>query len=294
MGTNTGSKLALALVFLALASNMGAQTLPAAALKQDRGFTAGVEFDGSFDSSANVYEIDSTIGYNFGKHFTMDLGLPFYFAQSPTDTSTGQSNSSNQFGNPALGLHFKFPNPVFGYNMNLTATFPTAKTGHGFSTGRVTYDWSNHVEHGFSWLTPFVDAGIANSILDTRLYHRPYTSLGYNAHFAAGAKRDIWKFFTVEASAYDILPWGEQKIYSRVAGQTATSVQHGRVFQANAVNTGTADIARDYGYSATLEAGPSAYLDLGVGYARSVRYVLNTVSFSVGVNLGSLTKRTSH
>jgi hypothetical protein len=139
-----------------------------------------------------------------------------------------------------------------------------------------------------------VDAGIANSILDTRLYHRPYTSLGYNAHFAAGAKRDIWKFFTVEASAYDILPWGEQKIYSRVAGQTATSVQHGRVFQANAVNTGTADIARDYGYSATLEAGPSAYLDLGVGYARSVRYALNTVSFSVGVNLGSLTKRTSH
>jgi len=51
--------------------------------------------------------------------------------------------------------------------------------------------------------------------------------------------------------------------------------------------------SRDNGYSASLGASPSPYLDLGVGYTRSVRYALNTVSFSVGVNLGSLAKRNS-
>ncbi|HYN16363.1 MAG TPA: hypothetical protein VES66_11315 [Terriglobales bacterium] len=285
---------ALFLLFLMVVSNLTAQAPPMAAMKSEKGVTASVEFDGSLDSSGNVYELDSSIGYNFGGHFAMDLGIPFYLAQSPTGTPGGRS-SSHQIGDPALGLHFKFPNPTLSYNTNLTGTFPTASR-HGFSTGRVTYDWSNHFDHAFSWLTPFVDAGVANSIMDSRLYHRPYTTLGYNAHFAAGAKKDVWKFFTAGASAYDILPWGSQKIYSRVAGQSANpnAGKHGRVFQTNAVTTGTADISRDNGYAATLEASPSPYLDLGVGYARSVRYALNTVSFSVGVNLGSIARRSSH
>ena len=294
-GTHCKATFAFISLVLALPSNVGAQTQPPAPLNQDRGFTAAVEFDGSFDSSGKVYEIDSSVGYNFGRHFAMDLGLPFYLAQSPTD-ATGKSSSSSQLGDPALGLHLKFPSPTLSYGTNLTGTFPTTGTRHGFSTGRVTYDWSNHFDHGFSWLTPFVDAGVANSIMDSRLYHRPYTTLGYNAHFAAGAKKDVWEFFTVGASAYDILPWGPQKIYSRVAGQSASpnAGKHGRVFETSAVTTGTADIARDNGYSATLEASPSAYLDLGVGYTRSVRYALNTVSFSVGVNLGTIARRNSH
>jgi len=161
----------------------------------------------------------------------------------------------------------------------------------------VTYDWSNHFDHAFSFLTPFVDAGVANSIMDTRLYHRLYTTLGYNAHFGAGASKDVWKFFTVSASAYDILPWGPQKIYSRVAGlqsgNNPLAGKHGRVFETSTVTSGGASLTSDNGYSASLDASPTPVLDLGVGYTRSVRYALNTVSFSVGVNVGALAKRNS-
>jgi hypothetical protein len=282
----------LFLSFLIVAVELAAQT--PTAVKQENGMTASLEFDGSSDSSGTIYELDPSIGYAFSGHFAMGLGVPVYFAQS---SATGKSNSAYQVGDPALGLQFKFPNPGLSYNTNLTGVFPTANTKHGFSTGRVTYDWSNHFDHAFSFLTPFVEAGVANSIMDTRLYHRPYTTLGSNAHFAAGANKDVWKFFTVCASAYDILPWGTQKIYSRVpglqSGSNPLAGRHGRVFETSATTSGDASLTRDNGYSASLDASPSPYLDLGVGYTRSIHYALNTVSFSVGVNIGSLAKRNS-
>ena len=278
--------------FLIVASELVAQAPPAA--KQEKGVTASLEFDGSADSSGAVYELDSSVGYAFSNHFAIGLGLPIYFAQS---SSSGQSNSVYQVGDPSLGLQFKFPSPRLSYNTNLTGVFPTANTKHGFSTGRVTYDWSNHFDHASSFLTPFVDAGVANSIMDTRLHHRPYTTLGYNAHLGAGANKDVWKFFTASASAYDILPWGPQKIYSRVAelqsGSNPSAGKHGRVFETSATTSGDASLTRDNGYSASLDASPNRFLDLGVGYTRSVRYALNTVSFSVGVNIGSLTRKSS-
>ena len=289
--TRRNTAVVLLVSLLIVVSELFAQVPPAA--KQEAGMTASLEFDGSYDSSGAVYELDSSIGYAFSGHFAMGLGVPVYFAQS---SSSGQSNSVYQVGDPSLGLQFKFPNPQLTYNTNLTGVFPTANTKHGFSTGRVTYDWSNHFDHAFSLLTPFVDAGVANSIMDTRLYHRPYTTLGYNAHFAAGANKDVWKFFTVSASAYDILPWGPQKIYSRVAGlQSGNPLagKHGRVFETSTVTSGGASLTRDNGYSASLDASPTPVLDLGVGYTRSVRYALNTVSFSVGVNVGALAKKTS-
>ena len=283
----------LLFLFFVTLSPMAAQAPPP--VQQQKGVTATVELDGSLGSSGNVYELDSSLGYSFGGHFAMDLGVPFYFAQTPTSASQ-QGSIFHQIGDPALGLHFKFPNPSLSYGTNLTGVFPTANTRHGFSTGRVTYDWSNHFDHAFSWLTPFVDAGLANSIMDSRLYHRPYTTLGYNAHFAAGANKDLWKFFTAGASAYAVLPWGPQKIYSRVLGlqSTRNAGGHGRVFETSAVTSGGASIDRDNGYSATLEASPSPYLDLGIGYSRCVRYALNTVWFSVGVNLAAPGRKRSH
>jgi hypothetical protein len=285
-----------AVVFLAslltVASELVAQAPPAG--KQEKGMTASVEFDGSSDSSGAVYELDSGLGYAFSRRFAIGLGVPVYFAQS---SSSGTSNSVYQLGDPSLALQLKFPNAQLSYNTSLTGVFPTANTKHGFSTGRVTYDWSNHVDHAFSFLTPFVDAGVANSIMDTRLYHRPYTTLGYDAHFGAGANKDVWKFFTVSASAYDILPWGPQKMYSRIAGlQSGSSPlagKHGRVFETSTTTSGGASLTRDNGYSASLDANPTPFLDLGVGYTRSVRYALNTISFSVGVNIGSLAKKNS-
>ena len=290
--TRRNTAVVFILSLLMVASELAAQAPPAAS--QEKGMTASVEFDGSSNSSGAVYELDSGVGYAFSGHFAMGLGVPVYFSQS---SSSGTSNSVYQLGDPSLGLQFKFPNPQLSYNTSLTGVVPTANTKHGFSTGRVTYDWSNHFDHAFSFVTPFVDAGVGNSIMDTRLYHRPYTTLGYNAHFAAGANKDLWKFFTVSASAYDILPWGPQKMYSRIAGLQSganpLAGKHGRVFETSTSTSGGASLTSDNGYSASIDANPTPFLDLGMGYTRSVRYALNTISFSVGVNIGSLSKKNS-
>ena len=290
--TRLNTAVIFLLPLLIVAPELAAQAPPAA--NQEKGMTESVEFDGSSNSSGAVYELDSGVGYAFSRHFAIGLGVPVYFAQSST---SGKSNSVYQLGDPSLGLQFKFPNPQLSYNTSLTGVFPTATTKHGFSTGRVTYDWSNHLDHAFSFLTPFVDAGVANSIMDTRLYHRPYTTLGYNAQFGAGANKDVWKFFTASAAAYDILPWGPQKMYSRIVGlQSGTNPlagKHGRVFEASASTSGSASLTRDNGYSASLDANPTRFLDLGMGFTRSVRYALNTISFTVGVNIGSLSKKNS-
>jgi hypothetical protein len=98
-------------------------------------------------------------------------------------------------------------------------------------------------------------------------------------------------------SAYDIAPWGTQILASRVVQSGAAgspgAAKHGRVFEKAHQTTGTATLARDNGFTAGLSMSPRPYLDLSLGYSRSVHYALNTVSFGVGVNLSSLLGKTS-
>jgi hypothetical protein len=277
---------------LFLVPTLAAQSghIPPPAQPNDTGWTAGVEFDGSSDSDGQVYELDSSLGYKFSKHVAVGTGLPFYLVQP----SGSGSSSTHAFGNPHLGLQLLFPNPALTYNSSVTGFIPTADTSRGLSTGRFTYDWNNHFDHAFSSLTPFLDAGLGNTVVDDRLFHRPFTTLGFVSHFSAGSKLDVWKFFSVMASAYDILPAGPQKMYSRLVSRSATGsgpISHGRAFERNGVTSGSADLTRDNGYSAALDANPSPYLDLELGYTHSVHYDFNTVSFSIGLNLGSLAKK---
>jgi len=69
------------------------------------------------------------------------------------------------------------------------------------------------------------------------------------------------------------------------------SGSHGRVFEQNQQTTGGADIAKDNGFAALVDANPTPYLDMELGYTRSVHYALNSVSFGVGVNVGYLARR---
>ena len=264
--------LLITVVPVAAQSNSASRPNP----QDDKGFTSYAEFGGSSDPDGRVFELDSSVGYNFTKHFGMDMGVPIYFVLASSST-TGGSNSSNGLGNPHLDLRLKFNNPAVNFGSVLTGSAPTADSKKGLSTGRATFDWTNRFDRSFSRFTPFAEVGIANTIADSRLFKRPYTSLGFNTHFQAGGNVDLWKFFGAGASAYDILPSGQQTIFSKVAKSQET--------------TGGAEIARDNGYSAWLDANPTACLDLELGYTHSAHYALNAVSFSVGVNLGHLVRK---
>jgi hypothetical protein len=240
--------------------------------------------------------LDSSVGYNFNQHFDADLGLPIYFVHSSGSTTSGGSTSNTGLGNLHLDLRLKFKNPIVNYTSVLTGYAPTGNTSKGLSTGRATFDWNNHLDHTFGQVTPFVEAGVANTVADTLLFNRPFTTLGFLTHYQAGASVDFLELFSVGASAYDILPSGQQTVFSKlVQGSSGSNPSgHGPVFVNNHETKGSSDIARDNGFSAWVAASPSKYTDLQLGYTRSVHYALNTVSFGVGFNLGALARKTSH
>ena len=281
--------LALVLFVVVSSTVLVAQSTQSAkpAAQGDKGFTSYAEFGGTSNVDGQVYRLESSVGYNFNQHFGVDVGVPIYFVRPSTTTG---GTPTNGLGNPWLDLRVKFLNPVVNYGSALTGFAPTGDSKRGLSTGRGTFDWTNNFDHTFSRLTPFGDIGIGNTITDSRLFMRPYTTLGFNAHFQGGANFDLWKFFSVGGSAYDIVPSGQQTVFSKVVRGAGKGASHGRVFQQNQQTTGSADIAKDNGFSAWIDANPSSYLDLQLGYTRSVQYDLNSVSFTVGVDVGHLAR----
>jgi hypothetical protein len=281
--------LAIAVIY-ALVAAAGAQSQPVPAMQDGRGITSYLEFGGTSNSDGQVYELNTNVGYDFSSHFGAVVGAPIYFVR-PSSTSTG-TTSANGIGDPYLNLHLKYPAPVINFSSGLTGTAPVADSKKGLSTGRATFDWTSHFDHGFSDLTPFAEVGIANTIMDSRLYVRPYTTLGFNTHFQIGANYDVWKFVSVGASGYDIVPKGQQTVFSRVNPAAAAgnpgSVHSGRIFENSQQTTGSASIAQDHGFSAWVDANPSKTVDLELGFTRSMVYDLNSVAFSIGVNLGKL------
>ncbi len=278
------------LVAVVLASLASAQS-PAPAGLEEKGFTSYVEFGGTSNADGQVYRLDSSVGYKFNQHFATDVGVPFYFVRASSSTGA----SGNGLGNPYLDLKFKELNPTLNFGSVLTGYAPVGDSKVGLSTGRATFDWSNRVDHSFGSLTPFAVVGLSNTTLDTRLFIRPYTTLGMNTHFEGGTSLDLGRFFSVGASCYDIVPFGDQTVFSKVAGNPGMgqSSTHGRGIFSTQQTTGSADIAKDNGFSTWLDFTPKQYVDMELGYTRSMNYDLNSVSFTIGMNLGYLAHRRS-
>jgi hypothetical protein len=270
-----------------------AGSAPAASSEQSAGPTLNTSFNGSADSGSSVFDWTTTTGYIFNKHFSADVGIPILFVHGTT--STGATTSNSGLGNIFGQINFVEKNPVLNFGSVATVALPTGDTSKGFSTGRVTADWTSQVARDFGRFTPFFSAGLANSIFDTRYWHnRPYVTLGDLAHFEGGTSFDLGHSLTLSASAYDIVPWGTQKLYSRIVGKGSVGggkSNHGRVYQDNALTTGGSSIDSDNGYNADLDFSPWKYVDLDLAYTHSVHFQLDTFSFSVGFNLSPLLRR---
>ena len=274
------------IVLMAVAAGSAfAQTEAKPALRTTR-LTSYAEFGGTSNSEGQIYELSTSVGYDFTSHFGADVGVPFFFIR-PSSSAGG--TSTNAVGNPFLDLRTKFLNPVVNFGSILTGFAPLGNSRRGLSTGRATFDWTNHFDRRFSSLKPFANVGISNTTLSTDMFIRPYTTLGFNTHVQGGATYDLWKFFSVGASGYDILPSGQQTVFSRVAH--GASGRHHRVFDTNQQTTGSADIAKDDGFSTWVDASPGRVVNLELGFTRSTHYDLNSVSFLIGFNLKPLYNR---
>jgi hypothetical protein len=266
------------------------------------GFAFYERFQGSASSLGWVNQLDTSVGYNFGAHFSLDAGLPVYFIRpsSSTIAATGTS-SGNGIGNVYAQIRLSEANPIVNFASTLTGTAPTGDKTNGFSTGHATVDWSNYFEHSFSQLTPFFDVGIANAVSDTMFFIRPYTTYGVVTHVEGGARYRLVRGLSVGVSGFAIEPSGQQTVVSRLversgsrtttggtptSGSRTSGSEESRVFQNTSVTTGTADIARDNGFSTWLQIAPATGVSLYAGYTRSTHFALNTAFFGISFNLG--------
>lgn len=262
------------------------------------GFTSYVEMGGSAGSDGHVLQLTTAAGYKFSEHVSVNAGVPFYFVGgSTTSGTTKTSYSSSGIGAPFAAVQLTFEGDRLSYGTALTMYLPAGDSQKGLSTGRTSFDWNNRFEHSFSRLTPFVEAGFGDTVLDSAHFHRPYSSYGYNGHFQGGAEVELGDKVSVGASAYDIAPWGTQTLYSRTtphaAGTTAAgkSANNNRFFDASGVTSGTSDIAKDDGFSTWLDFNPAPVLQTEIGFTRSVHFALNTVSFTVRLDVAKLARQ---
>lgn len=305
------NKTFLFLLSIFVTGTLAAQQLPGANGQKnpdDLGWTSSMDFDGNIDSNQRVFDINSTVGYNFTKHWGADLGVPFEFVSSSTSTSTSSSlgngststsptssSTLNSVGNVFMDLRFKAASDVLNYSSSLTTTAPTGSESKGVSTGRATLGWDNRIEHEFGPITPFLEAGLGNSVTDSRLYRRPFTTLGFVSQFSAGTSVDLGHDLSVGASLFDVLPEGQQKLFSKIVGKGAAARgngNHGRAYEVASESVGTSTLTRDNGDSAWVEYSPGI-LDFQVGYTHSVHYALNTFAFSAGVDVGKLLRKSA-
>src|SRR5215467_2184674 len=81
------------------------------------GWGYGVKFEGSTSDDGTVTDLGSGVGYNFSRHFGMDVGVPFYFIGTPSSIKGKNPNAVSGYGFGDVGgdLKWIYPNHVLTY-----------------------------------------------------------------------------------------------------------------------------------------------------------------------------------
>ncbi len=274
----------------AIAHGQNAQVPGQSKIDDSKGITGFESFQGTINSDSRIFKIDSNLGWDFNKHFGIFAGVPVYFANVPSTTTTtgattptNPSTSNNRLGNVYMGFALKAPNPALDYAMAVTASAPTGSTSKGFSTGRATFDWDNRFEHSFDRLTPFFEGGFGNTVPDAKFQTRQFTSLGGISHLEEGAELQLVKRFYAGGSGYQIVPFGNQKVFSKLDGKGSGK----NTFDKNAVASGN-DLTRENGFNTWVAFEPTQIVRLEFGYTRSMTFDLSSFAFNLRMNVGRM------
>ncbi len=264
--------------------------------EEGNGFLLNERIQGSASTLGLITKFDTSAGYQFNHYLAVEAGLPVYFVNPSSSFSqaTG-TQAATGIGNVYADVRLSLENPLVNYTSLATVAAPTGDKATGFSTGHVTYDWSNLFDRSFGHVTPFVNLGIANTITDTPFFIRPFSSFGFVTHVEGGGSYQLFRRLSVGASVYAIEPSGQQTVVSKLipgknAGGNSGRSHHG-VFETASVTVGSASIARDDGFSAWFSARPSRYATFLIGYSRSVEYALDSVFFGLNFNLSPLVRK---
>jgi hypothetical protein len=279
------------LLFMLMVPNLSAQS-------QEQGLTFYEEYRGSVNTFGQTTVLDLSGGYNFNEHFGVDAGLPVHFLnREGQNASFGglPQGWNNGFGDAYLNLRFNAPNDWVNFSSQARAFVPTGSFDRGYSTGRLTVDWNNHFDRAFGPATPFADVSYGNTLGDRNYLVRPFDTLGQVFQLQGGSSVRVAPRTFVGGSWYHVFPVGSQKIYSelvtRANGFAPVPVVDSRFFESRFETVGRSSILRDNGFAGWVGVKTTHNTDFEVGYARSTQYALDSLTFRIGFNAGSLVKR---
>lgn len=264
-----------------------------------KGFNMYEAFQGATSSSESIFKLDSTVGYDFNRYVGVFAGVPLYFVH---DSSSANKLTGSGAGDVYFGLDLYAPTRVVSYGSTFTVSAATGNVSKGFSTGHRTFDWTSRVRRRFADFTPFVAAGVGNTVPDTDLVTRTFTSLGNIVHLEEGAEYDLTKRLYAGASAYHIFPFGNQEVFNRVddSGGGPGDSRRDKDFLNPAPPPNTtsplpaapsssgAGLTRENGFDTWVGFEPARVLRLEIGYSRSITFDFNRLSVYVGMNVGRL------
>ena len=264
------------------AQDSSGQQTQATAAANTTGPTAFAQAVGMYSNLGGIYNEGIGVGYNITEHFGGDVGIPLYTIQSPYSIVTNHDwRWTTLVGDPFVDLRYTTKWHGLDATSVLTGTIPISSPERVFTTGRFGGDWYNHVSGHFAGITPFLNFGAATETMDRyvlpRPYNiaRPYQVLGFNANGEAGLSFTILKHYSVGASAYGILPFGRQKVFSRLVAPDsaiAGDANHNRYWNSAFETIGDSKIARDNGYSGWVDVAQIKNLVVEAGYTYSVHY----------------------
>ncbi|HEV2350697.1 MAG TPA: hypothetical protein VG028_12715 [Terriglobia bacterium] len=264
-----------------------------AATEAGEGPTAFIQVQAGGYAQSQVASVDLNLGYNFSDHFGADIGMPLFYVRSPlTLVTSADWKTTTLMGDPYIDAHYKLTR--FGASLTtvLTGTVPASSPERIYTTGRAEVDWFNHIEPAkpLGLVTPFINLGAANGTINRyympRPYSigRPYQTLGPMGDGEVGASVKLPYGLRAGASAYALLPNGNQKVFSRLVTPGATVVgafTNNRYYFNAFETTGSSSIDRDNGFSGWVEYTKLPKVTLQVGYTHSIHYRYDMITLSV-------------
>jgi hypothetical protein len=138
---NRHAVLELVVLMTLLTASAIAQSVPKPAAQEPTGFTSYVEFGGTANSEGQIYEVITSVGYDFNPHFGADAGVPSYFVRPSSSTGATSANRARRLVQREISQ-----TPVTGFPYGAFAT-GTACGALSMSGGGQTFSFNSAAEN---------------------------------------------------------------------------------------------------------------------------------------------------
>jgi len=285
MGDRVGRVL-----MLFLAGTVALLLQPPAHAQTESPWSVYESVQGSFNSAGDLFRIDTSVRYRVTDHFEVDGGLPVYVVRASDSPGLLGEGWNTGIGNAYVDLRLMATGDAWYLSSAVRTAVPTGDRERGFSTGKVSVDWTSSLAVYAPGLTLFGSAGVANTVADTSFFVRPFTSSGVVGHFDGGAFVPFTQTVGLGFLGYAVRGGGEQQIISRLVDTDTGSIRDRRRAFESRVETRGEDLADDHGISLWFDVGTASGVNFQAGYTRSVPYAYDTAFFSVGFDIVSLVR----